>query len=329
MLFIWKLKKVNAEGIWSAWQYLQCDECGRFINRRVDGHKWEILDDGDIICNECFETMRDDGDLTRCDNCGDWMRSERAFWDDDNDRDLCGACWDDYIEECNAKSDVIHPYEYKPDPIFHGAADLQAGIELEFCGHNPAEFASEYFDEDGENNYYFKEDCSVDLELVTHPRDYTSWKCYYSEMERILAGARDYDMDEDKDNGCHIHLSRAGLGADTAEQELTIAKMIIFINRHWDDVCEVAGRNPYEWAPCNGLPDDTLDIETVLQYSDDDRYYAVNIQNYATVELRIFNATCNTEVLYGYIEFAYRLAAYCMEHSVAECYDCDFEEVWD
>lgn len=100
-----------------------CRECGSRI--------WKTDNFGDsdtVLCRDCY-----DGLYTRCHRCGTLLRRATACYGaSDHLREH------PYCDPCFARlppAGLIHPYSYKPVPIFYGDGPRYFGVELEIdCG---------------------------------------------------------------------------------------------------------------------------------------------------------------------------------------------------
>ncbi len=101
----------------------------------------------------------------------------------------------------------------------------------------------------------------------------------------------------------HVHVSRAPL--DT----YTIAKMQVFINSPLNraKVIKIAGRCSDRWAKfCD------KDLRNGANRNDD-RYEAINLQNYGTIEFRIFKGTLHAGHVLANIEFVEALCQWALQ----------------
>ena len=93
-----------------------CQRCGqRFWKDQNAG------DEEQPLCPECFEMY-----YTTCSECGTVLPLGEAYYDDDGDRELCWACYNQSHQER-----AIQDYYYKPEPVFYGEGNRFFGVELE------------------------------------------------------------------------------------------------------------------------------------------------------------------------------------------------------
>lgn len=107
---------------------------------------------------------------TRARSAGGYFPADDLEEGEDADERLCRRC------AARRGSRLIHPYSYKPEPIFHRtegeeANALALGIELEMDGDSPERAARGILALAGSDYLYFKRDSSLEdgAELVTHP----------------------------------------------------------------------------------------------------------------------------------------------------------------
>jgi hypothetical protein len=275
-------------------QYYCCDSCHEYHpNENIVRCDWC----GNWICNDCSYTDCHDTTLCpccydncyTCDNCGCYIDSDNSYR---NEYDGC-----DYCESCYNNSDhgAINNYSYKPDPVFYGnSSNRFFGIELEVDkGYDCHDTAREITNDNCE--IYCKYDGSLHdgFEIVSHPcsldyhLDSLDWQGI---MDTCLEnGFKSHDA---KTCGLHVHISRTAFGDNNTEQELNIAKLIYLFEKFWPQIKTFSRRTEEQindWARNYGLT--TIDEAIAESKSVKGRYYAVNLTNTHTIEIRIFRGT--------------------------------------
>jgi len=290
-----------------------CALCGCEEN---DIHEFEDTP----ICTNCYES-----ETMSCVHC------DRRIWVEDADSDMCPSCYenhthchecnilihcgdalycDDDIPYChacyeNSNDRAIKSYSYRPEPIFYGSG-LFLGVELEVdeggeCSDN-AETLLNIANAQGEK-LYIKHDGSIDygFELVTHPMDLKShqtimpWRDILSECVEM-----GYLSHQTSTCGLHIHCDRKAFGNEITVQEEVIARILFFVETHWNEMLRFSRRTENQinrWARRYGLkgtPAETYKDAKDKRYG---RYVCVNLENYDTVEIRIFRGTLRYETL--------------------------------
>ena len=296
---------------------LICSVCGAVLDgehiHEFDGQLMceQCLDEHTVVCDNCHERIwRDnaEGDslstlcshcyqycYTTCERCGVLIRNDDAYYEDDDDVPYCYDCYRK-LEESAIKS-----YNYKPDPIFYGSGNLFYGVELEIDkGGEENENAERLLDIANirEERIYCKHDGSISdgFEIVSHPMslDYhinsMNWRDVFNE-----AVAMDYRSHNTATCVLHIHCSRSALGKDKEKQEETVSRIVYFVEKHWNELVKFSRRTPdnlNRWAARYATISNTSK-ETYKKAKDKHlgRYVAVNLENYYTVEFRLFRGT--------------------------------------
>lgn len=286
-----------------------CDHCGeRIWNERSRG------DDNYTLCERCFEN-----EFTTCDTCGRLIPNSCAYYDDD-DYPHCQECYS------RISTTPIKSYNYKPEPIFYGSGDLFLGVELEIDkGGEDNSNAEDILDI---GNYpceriYCKHDGSLSegFEIVSHPMtlDY-----HMNEMNWIDIFSKAIYLDYRSHNTCtcglHIHCNRNMFGQNREIQELAIGRIVFFVEKHWNELVNFSRRkieNLERWAARYETISSTAG-ETYKKAKDKrmGRYVAVNLQNHATIEFRLFRGTLRHSTFIAtlqLIDHLCRLATYCTD----------------
>lgn len=306
---------------------LYCSHCGAIIGEE------EIYDiiDGEIVCNDCVERH-----ATTCDHCGVTLWTEESYGDDYTT--LCHNCYHTHYTRCNCcdalvheddayhldgydycsecyhdevdKNRSIHDYGYKPEPIFYGDSKRYFGVELEIDG---AGKDSENADElllianRNDEHIYIKGDGSLDdgMELVTYPMslEYHKNYCWDDIMKKAIYLG--YCSHQTNTCGLHIHVNRSCLGNSRDEQDEVIARILYFIEHHWNELLKFSRRTEYSmnrWAARYGFEKTGREILDKAKKGNNGRYAAVNLMNYSTIEFRLFRGTLKYNTLIAALE---------------------------
>ena len=263
-----------------------CDNCGtRIWNDDAE------RDSNITLCNHCYEY-----NYCICEDCGRIIHNDSAYYFDDNDYPYCYECYQ-RLEENPIKS-----YNYKPDPIFYGSGSLFMGVELEIDnGGEDNDNAEEILHIANRNNdmLYAKHDGSIEygFELVSHPMtlDYhintMNWKEVF---EKALSMG--YRSHQTQTCGLHIHVNRFSFGKSAENQEDVISRIVYFVENHWNELLKFSRRteaNINRWASRYGISTTAKDTYKNAKDKHLGRYVAVNLENYNTIEFRIFRGTLN------------------------------------
>ena len=260
---------------------ITCDHCGETI--------WTadcVTDDNSFLCQSCF-----DAHYHRCESCDRIISDDDCCWHDD--LPYCENCFEDLEDE-------IEDYSYKPTPIFYGDGKRYFGVELEVDDGG----------KDNDNAYrlknignalletiYIKSDGSLDdgFEIVSHPMtlDYhteeMNWKDIF--REAVSMGYRSHQTST---CGLHVHINRNAFGDNQTEQEDVISRILFFVEKHWNELFTFSRRSSYNmsrWSARFGFEKTGKQILEKAKNSCNGRYVAVNLNNYHTIEFRLFRGT--------------------------------------
>jgi hypothetical protein len=275
-----------------------CDRCQRTVaeDDTVDTVR------GSVICQDCLY-----GYYWHCTECDGWNR----------DGDSCGnGCCD---PDCNCDScrpgrfgGLVEDYDYKPSPVFNGTGPLYLGAEIELdtpYGREGecAQLAGEALGSLG----YLKADSSIEgFEIVTHPMSY----------EWAMANFPWAMLTELQDAGCsagagagtgiHVHVSRAGF-----DSPCHAYRWMKFVYRNQRQVITLARRSSPEWAAFTD--DDRRAVKDYAKGGCGSRYQAINPNNTATFELRVFAGSLDPGQVQAALAFAAASVEYTRDLSVA------------
>lgn len=303
---------------------LICDQCADSICYRCGECGGLVEDDylhrdsyGHCVCDRCY-----DESYYTCSQCGEIIDEDNVY--QRNGSPFCGDC-------CPAEDDHINSYNYKPDAIFYGTGPLYMGVELEIDqGYDRSECANELYDiSDDGDLFYLKSDSSLDegIEIVTHPCA-LNFHMNQFPWERISSIARSYKFTSHDAGTCglHIHVGRDAFGYSRFEQEAAIAKVILLVDRFWDEMACFSRRDIdriNRWASKPGAdicPEDGMEVAIKkAKSSGSSRYRAVNLQNSHTIEFRIFRGTLKVNTILATLQFVKHLCDCAMSASLEDC----------
>ena len=286
---------VNEENLHTFGEHMLCDECLERLTVTCDncGRRiWRTdaeCDSYTALCSHCYEYH-----YTSCEHCGRLIECDSANYDEDDDFPYCDECYRELQES------AIKPYNYKPEPTFYGSGDLFYGIELEVDkGGEQSDYAETILNiANKDNNYlYAKHDGSIDdgFELVSHPMTleyHTNTMNWSDVMEMALSLG--YRSHQTYTCGLHIHVNRNAFGKDYDTQEDAISRIVHFVEMHWNELLKFSRRteaNMNRWASRYGIANTAKDTYKNAKAKHCGRYVAVNLENYATIEFRLFRGT--------------------------------------
>ena len=247
-----------------------------------------VSDDSCCLCQDCY-----DEHYYRCESCDRIVHENDVCWN--NEMSYCPSCYDSIEDDAEIES-----YDYKPMALFRGNGKRFLGVELEVDEGG----------KDGDNAYrlksianahleniYIKSDGSLDdgFEIVSHPM---TLEYHQNEMdwETLLeeAGNLGYRSHQTSTCGLHVHVNRNAFGENQAEQEEVISKILFFVEKHWNEMFRFSRRsesNMNRWSARFGFEKTGKEILHKAKESGNGRYTAVNLNNYHTIEFRLFRGT--------------------------------------
>ncbi len=265
-------------------QTTTCECCGEII--------WQDDASGDsniTLCNHCYEHH-----YNICENCGRVISNDDAYYDDDSDYPYCYTCYNK-LQEKSIKS-----YNYKPEPIFYGSGSLFMGVELEIDrGGEDDDNAKRLLEiaNESDDRIYTKHDGSLNegFEIVSSPMT-LNYHTKAMPWKKIMKEALKMGYRSHQTNTCglHIHVNRTAFGKTTDEQEEVIARIVHFVEMHWNELLKFSRRteeNINRWASRYGISTYVQDTYKNAKDKHLGRYVAINLENYATIEFRLFRGT--------------------------------------
>lgn len=313
--------------------YFYCNHCERYYSDRyLWGH-----DDDFYVCDYCSDNY------VVCEDCGHIVNADDAYYH--NGCYYCEECYDDDDDEADYGGD-INEWNYKPAPTFYESKDddddeyLYMGVELEVDkGNSPRSLASELYDDYKE--IYCKHDGSLScgVEIVSHP---CTLKYHTNELDwkgvMNMALSRDFKSHDAGTCGLHVHVNRDFFGSRKDDQDLQIAKIILIVNRFWDSHIVPFTRRRTgdidQWAKKNNsgriFKDDTSDEKRrkTISGSGGSRYVAVNLQNYNTIEFRIFRGTLKYSTFIATLQFVDTICRFAKTISIDDVDNIKWEDIF-
>lgn len=285
--------------------YFGCDCCES--QTHYDNSGWH---DGTRFCQPCIEN-----NVYNCNDCGN------AVWDG-NDHDCEGDDDDDYNDES-----LIHGYAYRPSPFFFGEGKYHFGFELEVEARGNGRYLGAQIAQESLGGHaYLKEDGSLSdgFEIVTHPH---TLEKYHNEfnwgvLEKLQSnGYRSWNT---RTCGLHVHVSRTafGDGGDPWSPRITksVRSQILlrrqshelrFMKLIYDNqrqVERISGRSNNNYATFQDKGNLVQKVKYGTQESG--RYSAINTENEATIEIRVFKGSLRKERVLSALEFVHASVEY-------------------
>ena len=356
-----------------------CTRCERVIS--VNEDETTSFGDGNW-CENCMSEY-----TYTCDVCQDsYDRDNGAYCEY---CECCDACSDyclemhqencsEYQYEQNGGGGRLQNYSFTPYLVFHGdtraGQALFMGVELEVDQHRSRDTGYPDIDSfledaqriltpiqrsqnvDDMGLFYFKEDGSLrnGVEIVSNPAtlqfhmDTMPWRS-------IMDAARDNRLfGHNTDTaGLHIHVSRTGLGISKAEQEYTLAKLVMLMWRLWPELFAFSRRTEEtmnQWAlpnhmfvpdvrrcECgnNGCNDCMSNLafdlikrgnESVSKFTQQ-KYTAVNTRPRDTLEFRLWRSTLRYDTFMATMQLTKLLIDMSMEFDITHLGHVSWEDL--
>lgn len=318
-----------------------CDCCGREL---CDDEGTFVNDE--LLCDECVED-----NCVTCDHCGEVILTADCITD--NERFLCQNCYDDHYHRCEScdhiisqddtcwhnnlpyccncyddlNDDEIDDYSYKPEPLFRGDGKRYFGVELELdCGGKDGNNAYQLKNIANAQleNIYIKSDGSLEdgFEIVSHPMtlhyhmNEMNWEAVMKEA--ISMGYKSHNTST---CGLHIHVNRNAFGENQSKQEEVISRILFFIEKHWNELFQFSRRSPYNmnrWSARFGFEKTGKEILNKAKNGNNGRYAAVNLNNYHTIEFRLFRGTLKYNTLIATLQMVNKICDVALSVSESE-----------
>lgn len=275
-----------------------CSHCGTRIDRDDNEGSRE-----QPLCGRCYSRY-----YVSCERCGTLILQEDACYESDDDDTP-------YCDHCHRENETIHNYYYKPEPIFYGSGPRYFGVELEVDGggedYRNARTVLEKANAQ-EEYAYCKHDGSLDngFEIVTYPMS-LEYQCNHMPWENVISSLKSmgYTSHNAGTCGLHCHISRKALGDTYEEQENTIARILYFMEKHWEELVIFSRRTQSQlerWAARYGYKDSPKEILKTAK-GGFGRYVCLNLNNEATVEFRIFRGTLKKNTILATLQLIDRI----------------------
>lgn len=284
-----------------------CEHCGSRL--------WQEDNAGGsdhILCQHCYDEC-----YTFCEECNRVIHRDEAEYDE-YDNPYCINCYEE---------SSIHEYNYKPEPLFYGDDSRYFGVELEIDeGGKSRDNADKllYIANRCDEHIYIKSDGSLNdgMEIVTHPM---SLDYHKSEMpwSKLCEKALDLDYKSHKTTTCglHIHVNRNTFGETREIQDERISRVLYFVEHHWKELLKFSRRSEYtmnRWAARYGYKNTPKEILEHAKKGCNGRYSCINLQNWSTVEFRMFRGTLKVNTILATLELVDLICQYALSFSDEE-----------
>lgn len=324
----------------------ECDDCGEMF--LISAIRED--DFGNAVCEDCYEDH-----WVTCEECGRLVSNDDA------------ECYDDmwYCPDCYervARTNRVRRYHDRPDMYFYATAeDHEDGSSAYECSQKAPYYGIELEIDEGNRDTCDFESCADELYRLTNDEsiaymnhdgslsdegiEFITMPCTlryhltefpWSKMTDIAYNNGYRSHDACNSCGLHVHVDRRAFGDDYDERESNLAKVIILVDKFWDQMVRFSRRNMYalsRWAKKPDMEATNDDTESKVhekyqKYVEGyDRYRAVNLQNRKTVEFRLFRGTLNTNTIKATLEMVDNLIKFATDHDLKAIQMCSFEDV--
>ena len=277
-----------------------------------------------IVCQNCSNHY------SSCDSCNE-LDATSNFYGVDDDYLYCADCAGNYTywcEPCDMRhrdeytceshdeySTGLHNYSFKPEPRFYGSDDqnLFFGFELEVESEGNSIIDAVNLVESAWGDFvYLKSDGSLEhgFEIVSHPFSFEHYRTINFEVLNHLRGLgfRSWDT---QTCGFHLHISKRGFSSNG--HIWRFSNLIIGNQKEW---AKLAGRTSEQWSSYSKNRNKIGKVLTGKEHPE--RYVAVNLCNWSTVEVRIFRGSLNVRRIASHIEAIYAAVQYTRNLSFSE-----------
>ena len=303
--------------------------------------------EGQSYCDPCeakFWQENDNGEFFSCDCCESQTHYDNSGWFDgtrycinciENNVYNCGECdmqlWDGNDHDCSSDDDendesLIHSYSYRPSPFFFGEGKYHFGFELEVESRGNGLYTGAQLAQDNLGGHaYLKEDGSLSdgFEIVTHPHTLENYHNNFNWGVLQKLQSEGYRSWNTRTCGLHVHVSRTAFGDgdpwDYRAKNTTRSQLILkrqshelrFMKLIYDNqrqVERIAGRSNNSYATFQDKGNLVRKVKD--GYQENGRYSAINTENEATIEIRVFKGSLRKERVLSALEFVHASVEY-------------------
>lgn len=307
-----------------------CDVCGECY---PSDSLYHTEDSSYSYCEHCYDT-----ETYVCADCGRHFRYSESLTEIE-DESYCEACADNHrdliegyhtfkeygdIEFCGNESRSHTPYMG-----FELEVDSTSAVKRNWIVNELKNKFGDFFhyEEDGSLRYGW-ENISQPASLSYHMENMTAYK----EMFSILSdnGLRSHDTNT---CGFHIHIDREYF---ENKQDSAIAKLLYIFEKYRSELMIFSRRTEQEsdsWARSRKSETNNKSwikkaVKDSKGYQDHSlRYYAVNLTNSETVEIRLWKGTLNPKTFESTLRFTARLAEICKNITAVELSKMTFDDL--
>lgn len=284
--------------------FTRCDHCDEWVERDrliyVEGY--------DEICPDCFEDLKDSGDIFRCCECGRWVSEGNLNLYEPTGELLCSDCLEEREED--EEGGYIADYHCSRPPRFISlnsnvaapkSGNIYLGMELELS--NVGEYNDDLAKELEKFGFKSEHDSSINdgFETISDAMTFPFWKKGSVDIGKLIDACENEGFEPDESSGLHVHISSTPIGDDGVEE------IAWFIHEHYNDMLKFGRRY--------GDTDYCSDVDRIEKKGDVWRYFsghgtAVNLDGVSGghFEIRVFNSTADVSHIWAILEFCHCIA---------------------
>lgn len=295
--------------------YYYCEHCENYFS---EDYVRETCD-GNYVCDDCYEDC-----YFTCPDCGDVCHFDYSYYSEHEDEYYCEYCYDNNGH--NRNFDLINGYhdfdDWFKQYVHNENESTLKGFELEIDSRDwmdndaMAIKLNSLMDKHGlkHDSLVYEEDGSLDngFEIITQPMTMPFIYANKDFFEEALESIKDYGYLSHDINTCglHIHVNRKQLtwGTDLPADEV-IDNIIAIMETFKAELKTFARRSSSSYARfySDSCYDDEIKVDKKLvkdfkDKASHDRYMALNLSKYNTIEFRLFKGTLNFKTLMASIE---------------------------
>lgn len=329
---------VHADGS----EHTHCNWCNAYnYSMWCEGHhRWEYGVAGsrhgrrnNWYCEESWDEFVATHEIHTCEHChGEIFEGdEEIVYDPIEERNmvLCDSCAYAFrrnnIDWANVSG--LLSYSTKPRAIFYGddksrdaKEPLYIGFELELDhygtrgGYRDSNDAAREIMGKYKGEVYCKSDGSLVDGCETVSMPHTIAALYKFDWDGLLSTTKTHFLSATAKCGLHTHISTTAFGETEEERKENIMKLCMLFDMNYSVMCKLARRSvdrarqwaknwnysSREWSRWSGGDNDAIRY----RWLNDTRYHAVNLQNSATIEIRLWNSSDKKEVILATLDMA-------------------------
>ncbi len=307
-----------------------CDNCGSAVPRRYS----HTVEDSDYIyCSRCYEA--------ECYVCADCGRHYR-YSDSVTAIDGCYYC-EHCVEEHRSPIETYHTFKEYGNIKFYGTENRSQtpymGFELEVdtdCQIDRTAVINRFKDDFGDFLHY-EEDGSLRYgwENISQPASLSYHLEMMDKYKNMFEILKNEDIRSHDTNTCglHMHIDRKYFGD---KEDSSVAKMLYLFEKFHSELLSFSRRTESQaddWARSRKYMSSSKGwikkaVKDSKGYQDHSmRYFAVNLTNDETIEIRLWRGTLNSETFEATLKFTARIAELCKNTSAVELAKMTFDEL--